>query len=99
MSDVIVMEIELKGPMEPYQILLEPYAVVVPGEVYIHTTLRRQFKVDDALFFTPTSLLSLKFCITATVFPAVSVCFVRCGTTAEPSSTFNGRKMTVTGTR
>lgn len=61
MSDVIVMEIELKGPMEPYQILLEPYAVVIPGEVNIHTTLRRQFKVDDALFFTPSSLLSLKF--------------------------------------
>lgn len=52
-SDVIVMEIEVKGPVEPYQILLEPYAVVIPGEVYIHTTLRRQFKVDaDALFFS-----------------------------------------------
>ncbi|XP_075906627.1 deleted in lung and esophageal cancer protein 1 isoform X2 [Nelusetta ayraudi] len=45
MSDVIVMEIELKGPMEPYQILLEPYAVVIPGEVYIQTTVRRQFKM------------------------------------------------------
>lgn len=45
MSDVIVMEIEVKGPMEPYKILLEPYAVVIPGEVLIFTTLRRQFKV------------------------------------------------------
>lgn len=42
------MEIEVKGPMEPYKILLEPYAVVIPGEVFIHTTLRRQFKVGDS---------------------------------------------------
>ncbi|XP_070784344.1 deleted in lung and esophageal cancer protein 1 [Enoplosus armatus] len=44
-SDVIVMEIEVKGSTEPYQILLEPYAVVIPGEVFMCTTIRRRFKM------------------------------------------------------
>ncbi|XP_071341210.1 deleted in lung and esophageal cancer protein 1 [Trachinotus anak] len=44
-SDVIVMEIEVKGSTEPYQILLEPYAVVIPGEIFIYTTTHRQFKM------------------------------------------------------
>uniref|UniRef100_UPI0037E93989 deleted in lung and esophageal cancer protein 1 n=1 Tax=Semicossyphus pulcher TaxID=241346 RepID=UPI0037E93989 len=44
-SDVIVMEIEVKGSTEPYQVLLDPYAVVIPGEIFICTTTRRQFKM------------------------------------------------------
>ncbi|XP_038584685.1 deleted in lung and esophageal cancer protein 1 [Micropterus salmoides] len=44
-SDVIVMEIEVKGSTEPYQVLLEPYAVVIPGEIFMCTTTRRQFKM------------------------------------------------------
>nr|CBN81993.1 Deleted in lung and esophageal cancer protein 1 [Dicentrarchus labrax] len=44
-SDVIVMEIEVKGSAEPYQVLLEPYAVVIPGEIFICATTRRQFKM------------------------------------------------------
>uniref|UniRef100_A0A4W6DBE1 DLEC1 cilia and flagella associated protein n=1 Tax=Lates calcarifer TaxID=8187 RepID=A0A4W6DBE1_LATCA len=43
--DVIVMEIEVKGSTEPYQVLLEPYAVVIPGEIFICTTIHRQFKM------------------------------------------------------
>lgn len=71
-SDVIVMEIELKAPMEPYKILLEPYAVVIPGGVFIHTTLRRQFKVEEALFshvfalifiFHHSDSFSRRFCL------------------------------------
>ncbi|XP_070842315.1 deleted in lung and esophageal cancer protein 1 [Chaetodon trifascialis] len=44
-SDVIVMEIEVKGSTEPYQVLLEPYAIVIPGEIFICTSTRRQFKM------------------------------------------------------
>ncbi|XP_031705648.1 deleted in lung and esophageal cancer protein 1 [Anarrhichthys ocellatus] len=44
-GDVIVMEIELKGSTEPYQVLLEPYAVVIPGEISICSTTRRHFKM------------------------------------------------------
>ncbi|XP_029955542.1 deleted in lung and esophageal cancer protein 1 isoform X2 [Salarias fasciatus] len=45
LRNVIVMEIEVKGSTEPFQILLEPYAVVIPGEVFICTTIRRKFKM------------------------------------------------------
>ncbi|XP_074549133.1 deleted in lung and esophageal cancer protein 1 [Halichoeres trimaculatus] len=44
-SNVIVMEIEVKGSTEPYHVLLDPYAVVIPGEIFIHTTNRRQFRM------------------------------------------------------
>lgn len=44
-NDVIVIDIEVKGSTEPYNVLLEPYAVVIPGELLIGTTNRRQFKV------------------------------------------------------
>ncbi|XP_041824653.1 deleted in lung and esophageal cancer protein 1 [Melanotaenia boesemani] len=45
MSNVIIMEIEIKGSTEPYQILLEPYAIIIPGEVFMGMTTRRQFKM------------------------------------------------------
>ncbi|KAL1006248.1 hypothetical protein UPYG_G00069720 [Umbra pygmaea] len=44
-KDVIVMVIEVKGWTETYQVLLEPYSVHVPGEVFINTTIRRTFKM------------------------------------------------------
>ncbi|XP_034056329.1 deleted in lung and esophageal cancer protein 1 [Gymnodraco acuticeps] len=54
-SDVIVMEIEVKGSTEPYHVLLEPYAAVIPGEIFICTTTCRQFKMWNhsrtAIFF------------------------------------------------
>uniref|UniRef100_A0A3P9M7L1 HYDIN/VesB/CFA65-like Ig-like domain-containing protein n=1 Tax=Oryzias latipes TaxID=8090 RepID=A0A3P9M7L1_ORYLA len=42
---VIAMEIEVKGSTEPYQILLEPYAIIIPGEIFVCTTTHRQFKM------------------------------------------------------
>uniref|UniRef100_A0A3Q4N0R9 DLEC1 cilia and flagella associated protein n=1 Tax=Neolamprologus brichardi TaxID=32507 RepID=A0A3Q4N0R9_NEOBR len=44
-TSVIIMEIEVKGSTEPYQILLEPYAIVIPGEIFICTPTSRQFKM------------------------------------------------------
>ncbi|KAL7374309.1 hypothetical protein ABVT39_026064 [Epinephelus coioides] len=44
-SDVTVMGIEVKGSTEPYQVLLEPYTVVIPGEIFICTTTHRRFKM------------------------------------------------------
>ncbi|XP_047468119.1 deleted in lung and esophageal cancer protein 1 isoform X2 [Mugil cephalus] len=44
-SSVIIMEIEVKGSAEPHQILLEPYAVVIPGEIFIRAAARRPFKM------------------------------------------------------
>ncbi|KAL1248695.1 hypothetical protein QQF64_022013, partial [Cirrhinus molitorella] len=44
-NDVTVLEVEVKGSTEPYKILLEPYAVLIPGETYIHNTVRKRFKM------------------------------------------------------
>lgn len=87
-SDVIVMEIEVKGSTEPYQVLLEPYAVVIPGEIFIFTPTRRQFKVISAMidrFLTNQCRPQLQIFM-------VFLCYVsvRCGTTAKPASFFNG---------
>ncbi|XP_075444055.1 deleted in lung and esophageal cancer protein 1 isoform X2 [Ascaphus truei] len=45
LNDVIVMDIELKGATEPFQILLEPYAIIIPGEIFTGTAMRRPFKM------------------------------------------------------
>ncbi|XP_047664680.1 deleted in lung and esophageal cancer protein 1 [Tachysurus fulvidraco] len=44
-DDVIAMELEVKGSTEPFRILLEPYALFIPGESYIHTPIRTRFKM------------------------------------------------------
>ncbi|ROK23379.1 Deleted in lung and esophageal cancer protein 1 [Anabarilius grahami] len=44
-NDVTVLEVEVKGSAEPYKILFEPYAVLIPGETYIHNTIHRTFKM------------------------------------------------------
>lgn len=44
-DDVIVLEIEVKGSVEPFQVLLEPYALIIPGENYIGTSVKKDFKV------------------------------------------------------
>lgn len=64
-KDVTAMEIEVKGSTEPYQVLLEPYAIVIPGEVFIFTTIRRQFKVNYASFvicWPPSTDISRNHC-------------------------------------
>ncbi|XP_031199862.1 deleted in lung and esophageal cancer protein 1 isoform X2 [Mastomys coucha] len=44
-DDVIVLEIEAKGLAEPFQVLLEPYALIIPGESYIGITVKKDFKM------------------------------------------------------
>uniref|UniRef100_A0A8C4SEY7 DLEC1 cilia and flagella associated protein n=1 Tax=Erpetoichthys calabaricus TaxID=27687 RepID=A0A8C4SEY7_ERPCA len=44
-NDVVVMEIEVKGPTEPFKVLLEPYAILIPGENFVCTTLKKHFKM------------------------------------------------------
>ncbi|XP_039609639.1 deleted in lung and esophageal cancer protein 1 isoform X1 [Polypterus senegalus] len=44
-NDVVVMEIEVKGPTEPFKVLLEPYAILIPGESFVCTTLKKHFKM------------------------------------------------------
>lgn len=52
-DDVIVLEIEVKGSVEPFQVLLEPYALIIPGESYIGITVKKDFKVRNP----PTSFI------------------------------------------
>ena len=49
MDDVIVLEIEVKGSVEPFQVLLEPYALIIPGENYIGINVKKNFKVGGCL--------------------------------------------------
>ncbi|XP_068413976.1 deleted in lung and esophageal cancer protein 1 isoform X2 [Eschrichtius robustus] len=44
-DDVIVLEIEVKGSVEPFQLLLEPYALIIPGENYVGMTVKKDFKM------------------------------------------------------
>ncbi|XP_037004212.2 deleted in lung and esophageal cancer protein 1 isoform X2 [Artibeus jamaicensis] len=44
-DDVIVLEIEVKGSGEPFQVLLEPYALIIPGENYIGISVKKDFKM------------------------------------------------------
>uniref|UniRef100_A0A8B9QQH9 DLEC1 cilia and flagella associated protein n=1 Tax=Apteryx owenii TaxID=8824 RepID=A0A8B9QQH9_APTOW len=44
-EDVITMEIEVKGSTEPFQLLLEPYAIIIPGESFIGVNVRKPFKM------------------------------------------------------
>lgn len=48
-DDVIVLEIEAKGLAEPFQVLLEPYALIIPGESYVGITVKKDFKVRHPL--------------------------------------------------
>lgn len=49
MDNVIVLEIEVKGSGEPFQVLLEPYALIIPGENYIGVSVKKDFKVGHSL--------------------------------------------------
>ncbi|XP_063180397.1 deleted in lung and esophageal cancer protein 1 [Chroicocephalus ridibundus] len=44
-EDVIALEIEVKGSTEPFHLLLEPYAIIIPGENFIGVNVRKTFKM------------------------------------------------------
>ncbi|XP_066207458.1 deleted in lung and esophageal cancer protein 1 [Saccopteryx leptura] len=44
-DNVIVLEIEAKGSVEPFKVLLEPYALIIPGENYIAINVKKEFKM------------------------------------------------------
>ncbi|KAG8521540.1 Deleted in lung and esophageal cancer protein 1 [Galemys pyrenaicus] len=45
LDDVIVLEVEVKGSAEPFQVLLEPYALIIPGENYTGVNVKKEFKM------------------------------------------------------
>ncbi|NWH79910.1 DLEC1 protein, partial [Piaya cayana] len=44
-EDVIAMEIEVKGSTEPFQFLLEPHAIIIPGENFMGVNVRKRFQM------------------------------------------------------
>ncbi|XP_063159400.1 deleted in lung and esophageal cancer protein 1 [Candoia aspera] len=46
-EDVIALEIDTKGSTEPFKLLLEPYAIIIPEENYIGVNVRRTFKMHN----------------------------------------------------
>ncbi|NXW63879.1 DLEC1 protein, partial [Eurystomus gularis] len=44
-GDAIALEIEVKGSTEPFHLLLEPYAIIIPGENFIGVNVRKTFKM------------------------------------------------------
>ncbi|NXU16048.1 DLEC1 protein, partial [Pardalotus punctatus] len=44
-EDVIALEIEVKGSTEPFHLVLEPYAIIVPGENFIGVNVKKEFKL------------------------------------------------------
>ncbi|KAL8164844.1 UNVERIFIED_CONTAM: hypothetical protein K2H54_010552, partial [Gekko kuhli] len=44
-EDVIALEIDVKGQTEPFQLLLDPYSIIIPGEHYIGVNIRRSFRM------------------------------------------------------
>ncbi|NXS95285.1 DLEC1 protein, partial [Jacana jacana] len=44
-EDAIALEIEVKGSTEPFYLLLEPYAIIIPGENFIGVNVRKSFKM------------------------------------------------------
>ncbi|NXY14006.1 DLEC1 protein, partial [Atrichornis clamosus] len=44
-EDVMALEIEVKGSTEPFNLLLEPYAIIIPGENFIGVNVKKTFKL------------------------------------------------------
>ncbi|XP_030345448.1 deleted in lung and esophageal cancer protein 1 isoform X2 [Strigops habroptila] len=44
-KDVIALGIEVKGLTEAFHLLLEPYAIIIPGENFIGVNIRKTFKM------------------------------------------------------
>ena len=46
MQDLTALEVEVKGTCEPFSVLLQPYAIYIPGTVLVNTPVKRQFRVS-----------------------------------------------------
>ncbi|XP_022081791.1 deleted in lung and esophageal cancer protein 1-like [Acanthaster planci] len=44
-SDIVGLEVELKGDCEEFRVTIEPYAIFVPGKLLMSTTIRKPFKM------------------------------------------------------
>ncbi|XP_053323585.1 deleted in lung and esophageal cancer protein 1 [Spea bombifrons] len=42
-NDVIALDVDFKGVSEPFNVLLDPYIIIFPGETFIGSTVRKPF--------------------------------------------------------
>ncbi|XP_070564757.1 deleted in lung and esophageal cancer protein 1-like [Ptychodera flava] len=45
--DVTGLEIEMKGACDPLNVEVRPYAILIPGQLLVATTIRRQFLMEN----------------------------------------------------
>ena len=73
-----MLEVELKGVCEPYDVSIEPRVLLIPGEILQDTVTRRKFKV---VTYSLTHILHIDY---------VVVCFTYSRTVRRTSVTFRG---------
>ena len=44
-QDMTTLQIELKGQCEEFKVMLQPYAMYIPGHILIETPVKRTFRV------------------------------------------------------
>ena len=54
-EDVTALELEVKGVCEPLSVMLQPYAIHIPGQLMMQTATKRQFRVRLAPTAPPPS--------------------------------------------
>ncbi|KAI8513172.1 Deleted in lung and esophageal cancer protein 1, partial [Branchiostoma belcheri] len=45
LRDVIALEVELKGTCRTFNVLLDPYAIIVPGQLLMSTVIKKHFRM------------------------------------------------------
>ncbi|XP_078681945.1 deleted in lung and esophageal cancer protein 1-like isoform X2 [Branchiostoma floridae x Branchiostoma belcheri] len=45
LRDVIALEVELKGTCRTFNVLLDPYAIIVPGQLLMSTVVKKHFRM------------------------------------------------------
>ena len=48
--DFVATVVELRGNCEPFEFTLDPPAIYVPGQIYMHSTTRKAFRVCEFVF-------------------------------------------------
>ena len=44
------LQIEVKGQCEEFKVMLQPYAVYIPGQILVETPIKRMFRVGFTLY-------------------------------------------------
>ena len=48
-QDMTTLQIEVKGQCEEFKVMLQPYAMYIPGQILIETPMKRMFRVSKRM--------------------------------------------------